>query len=684
MSGLRGHARQRFRGAALGLALGLAAPLPGAAQMLDYGTLEQVFGESVTTSATGKPQRASEAPVNMEIITRDDIRRSGALTIPDVLQFMAGIDVRRYGVATAEVGIRGYNQPFNPRLLVLVDGRQVYQDDYSHVSWWALPVQLAEIRQIEVIKGPNSALYGFNAVSGVINIITANPLRERVNSVTAYGGTPDAAGLSAVASARLGERVGLRVSLGGFGARDASGARLVALDRAGRERPAGEAASMDLRVQLAPGVEAYLQGSLTDSRLAEKAFTGTYDTARLHTNSLRAGVDADTAIGLISLSAYRNGEHVTVGSPVINPDANWADQAVIVVQASDTVKLGSSHTLRAGLEYRNNALTSPGFVYGTIGYEVHAASLMWDWQITPALSLTNALRVDRLGLYYRGTAAAGSGLTRADYNRGRFTVPSFNSGLVWRVSEVDTLRLMVAQGMQAPSLVDFGVQTPAGTYGPFVVAGNPKLRPSVVRHVELDYDRELPRLAAAARLAVFAERSDDLMAQAYAATPVIGPAGLPVLLSANVGHSEAVGAELALKGHTASGWRWNLGYAFVATTDHTSLDQGPVATSAVDYAASVPRHVVTAGLGYSRGDWEADAVARWQSSFRDFGSNGVGFALVPVTVHNYVTVNARVGYRLTEHLTLALTGQQLNAANLTTVAGPLVERRLILSLTARF
>ena len=109
--------------------------MPTLAQTLDYGTLEQLFHEPVTASATGKPQRASDAPVNMEIVTQDDIRRSGATSIPGVLQFVTGVDVRQYGIADAEVGIRGYNQPYNPRLLVLVNGRQVYSDDYGHVTW---------------------------------------------------------------------------------------------------------------------------------------------------------------------------------------------------------------------------------------------------------------------------------------------------------------------------------------------------------------------------------------------------------------------------------------------------------------------------------------------------------------------------------------------------------------------
>src|SRR4030088_1854403 len=95
--------------AATTLSLVCCALIPSAshAQSIDYGSLEQLFGESVTTSATGSPQRVTEVPANMEIITADEIRRSGADNIPDILQFIAGVDVRRYSFAQAEVSVRG-------------------------------------------------------------------------------------------------------------------------------------------------------------------------------------------------------------------------------------------------------------------------------------------------------------------------------------------------------------------------------------------------------------------------------------------------------------------------------------------------------------------------------------------------------------------------------------------------
>ena len=177
-----------IRRAALSLPLALFAG-SGHAQTIDYGSLEQLFNEPVTTSATGSPQRSTEAPVAMEIISAEDIKRSGATDIPTILSRVAGVDVLTWGAGgAADVSIRGYDQGYSPRLLVLINGRQVYLDHYGYTAWASLPVELSEIRQIEVVKGPNSALFGFNAVGGVVNIITYNPKYDQKSSATLSAG----------------------------------------------------------------------------------------------------------------------------------------------------------------------------------------------------------------------------------------------------------------------------------------------------------------------------------------------------------------------------------------------------------------------------------------------------------------------------------------------------------------
>src|SRR5476649_69633 len=205
-------------GCAVSQVIGALLLLGGAqklmAQSVDYGALEQLFAEPVTTSATGSPQRASDVPASMEIITAEDIRRSGALDIPGVLRHIADIDMLQWGTDNTDVSVRGYNQAYSQRLLVLINGRQVYADYYSFTPWSTLPIELGSIRQIEVVKGPSSALFGLNAVGGVINIITYNPLYDDKNAAAVAAGTQNLTQESAIATFKLDDRAAARVSVG--------------------------------------------------------------------------------------------------------------------------------------------------------------------------------------------------------------------------------------------------------------------------------------------------------------------------------------------------------------------------------------------------------------------------------------------------------------------------------------
>jgi iron complex outermembrane receptor protein len=210
-----------------------------------------------------------------------------------------------------------------------------------------------------------------------------------------------------------------------------------------------------------------------------------------------------------------------------------------------------------------------------------------------------------------------------------------------------------------------------------VVSGNPHMRPMIVYNFEANYDRALPMLASILRTAVFFQRNENMLSQPLSNPPVIGPTGLPLILAGNIGRSDAVGTEIGIRGHSISGYRWNLSYSFVATTDHTTANKP---ANPVDYARSVPRHVVIAGIGYGIGRMELDLTGRWQSAYRDFRATGEGFVLQPVEVRNYLALNARVGYRLTDTMTMAISAQQFNVSRLMQTAGPAVERRVIVSL----
>ncbi len=138
------------------------------------------------------------------VITREDIRRSGATSLPDVLRMVPGVEVAMSNDNDAYVSIRGFNEETENKLLVLVDGRTIYSPVFSGVFWYEQDFLLDEIERIEVLRGPGASAWGANAVNGVINIITSRSKDQLGGRVSVSGGTFD----RLIASARYGATLG--------------------------------------------------------------------------------------------------------------------------------------------------------------------------------------------------------------------------------------------------------------------------------------------------------------------------------------------------------------------------------------------------------------------------------------------------------------------------------------------
>ena len=167
------HIRQSFFVVLLiGLTIGISRPATGGeAEELISLSLEELLQVTVT-SVSRKPQSLSTSPAAIFVITQNDIRRSGARTIPDALRMAPGVQVAQVDSSTWAITSRGSNGIFANKLLILMDGRTVYDPLFSGVYWDAQDTSLASIDRIEVIRGPGASLWGANAVNGVINIIT--------------------------------------------------------------------------------------------------------------------------------------------------------------------------------------------------------------------------------------------------------------------------------------------------------------------------------------------------------------------------------------------------------------------------------------------------------------------------------------------------------------------------------
>src|SRR5687767_7017238 len=175
--------------------------------------LELLKEEETVSIATRYEQPISQAPSNVYVITDEDIRHSGATDIPTVLRRVPGLDIMQVTGADFNVSARGDNQLFANKILVMVDGRSVYIDGQGLVFWKSLPVTLPEIKRIEVLKGPASVVYGFNAFDGVINIITKSA-QELKGTTFQFGGGELGTISSAAVHAGTAGKFDYRLSIG--------------------------------------------------------------------------------------------------------------------------------------------------------------------------------------------------------------------------------------------------------------------------------------------------------------------------------------------------------------------------------------------------------------------------------------------------------------------------------------
>lgn len=180
-------------------------PLPGMTQQhdLSQASLEDLMNIQVT-SVSKKEQKLSKVGAAVFVINQGEIRRSGATNIPDLLRMVPGVDVAQIDASNWAISIRGFNDRYASKVLVLVDGRTVYSPDFGGVEWDEQDVPLEDIERIEVIRGPGGTVWGANAVNGVISITTKNAKATEGGLVTAGGGSQESAGGMAQYGGNLG------------------------------------------------------------------------------------------------------------------------------------------------------------------------------------------------------------------------------------------------------------------------------------------------------------------------------------------------------------------------------------------------------------------------------------------------------------------------------------------------
>jgi iron complex outermembrane receptor protein len=641
--------------------------------------------EEVVVTASRYAQSSISAPVSTTTITSEEIQLSGAVSLVELLRRVPGIDVMRLGVSSADVSIRGFNQRVSNKLLVLVDGRSVYEDFLGFTLFEEIPIELDEIDHIEIIRGPASALYGANAFVGLINIITRRPGSGPLAKAQGGVGSGAAAQGSYVASQRLG-RFSYRASVGYTQSDkwsvDFSSDRSDYTPQVTNPNLSLQSARANgvLSVAIAKNVEASLSAGVN------RLYTEIYPlgTLRNYTlDGLHLYNQGDLVAGPFKIRVFWNHlqanagpQYWPLGTPLLSTEvvSNVLDADA---QLDQVFHLGGEHRLNVGVGYRLK--TAQWSYLNTNPVENHFnAFAQEEYRPIQMLSISGSLRVDRHPLLDNGQPG--------------FAVSPRGAVVVTPI-EGHAIHFSVGTAFREPTLVESYTRLESPVPGAPAVAaltvGNPQLKPESIFAIELGYRAEFSILQL--DVALYRNQVKDLIVLSGLQPLDVNNDYDPVTHEYLVGRSSfqndppvytALGGELGVK--LAPVDRLSIRGAFaVERIDATGIDRAncgpcneePAVKLAVGGSYRSPLHV------------DLNLDASWVSSTtwieRDPDATGnIIFASYPLG--DYAVINARAGYRFfDDHLDVALVGTNLAAAHQEHPFGNLVETRVMATLGAQ-
>lgn len=656
----------------LALAVACAWPVAWANDSIDDLSLEELSKTEIS-SVSRRNQSLANVPAAAFVISAEDIRRSGATVLPDVLRMVPGIEVAQIDNGRYAVTARGFNGRFANKLQVLVDGRSIYSTLFSGVMWEHDPVPLDDIERVEVIRGPGAAMWGANAVNGVINIITRHSAAQSGGLIAPVAGTQ------------------------GFG--QLYGRYAGRLDADTTWRFSG-------------------QGRHADP--SQRQFNGQESGDQLDQRQLNFRLDRQMGQGS-DLAVWANTAHMRLGDlawldPVVRP-ANPPFQpfpAMVgigpkqLVQTDDSQTLGlryrwltgsvesslqaSARRSRVEIEYwfREDRQTYDVDYQGRYAFGSH--DLLWGgnyrWVSDDSSSQSPVLQIRRASYIQRSTGVFlhddwtliperlnfAFGSRWEDSNLGGFTfAPS--ASLMWTPTRRDSIWLKYARAPRVPARAEHDVSAavtvtqqvvPGVGNVPVMVFGGASpwnLKPEKVESYELGY-----RLQASSAMSisttVYRQRYIDRVSGALTTTPSMAQ------MMADLAAYGAIGVN-SYPGNTSGGWlsgfelaadwlvvpAWRLQLSY--TAQHLDLNHADSREAMVNNAnqeKGTPRHYASL-----RSQWNISGSQQFDAWLR--GSAGYERIRAPFTdtvhVPGYVTLDLRYAYRFNRQWEVSLAGRNL-------------------------
>ncbi|WP_348223748.1 TonB-dependent receptor [Capsulimonas sp.] len=605
---------RRMLWAALGLASGLSgtavqaqAPAPdsimvasASAERDTSADMELLMaGDVMIVTASKTAQHISDSPAAVTVITAEQIQQSGATTIAELMRSVPGADVMEPNKSQANIAIRGFNNVYSNKILVMIDGRSINEDIEGNVFWNTEPLLLSRIARIEVVRGPGSVLYGADAFGGVINIITKTPMElladgKRMSAAAAYGEHTSTFIEAANTQGKIGDWA-VTVGAGyhgskGFGDRQPDKVR---------DSFSTPILTVDAQKQTSRGSLAF-SASNSDAKADLSVQTNVED-GNWHTNSFTLTYNEDKGPNPIMARIYRN-------SLQLKGSEFDLDARIVNVDLQQQRQISARHQLLYGGSYRQG-----------------------EFQATPTGSgrhsenLASVFIQDQILIDSRTNLFAG---VRWDNNSVYGSQVSPRLSVVRHLPKEQTLRLSYGTAFRAPTLLDTFVNysSPLLPGVNLNIIGNTGLKPEKVSSFEAGYRKDLA--TGYVGLNLFYNDVTDLIGNTvtqYAPAPY--PAGIPTTVQwVNQGKARAVGFELESGFSLPHGAHGLFNYAFQNVT-YQNGEQ-------VIYS---PHHKINLVLNT---DERRRVTGYLAAHFVGASSDP------PATLRAYTTVDARLGYRV--------------------------------------
>ena len=612
----------------------ISAPPPSAAREMERLTslsIEDLMNIQVTSVAR-KQQSLANVAAAAFVISRDDIRRSGATTIPDLLRMVPGVHVAQIDANKWAVSIRGFNGRFANKLLVLKDGRSVYTPLFSGVYWESLDTPLEDIERIEVIRGPGAAMWGANAVNGVINIITRDAAHT-IGGMISGGGGSSPTGFGTV---RYGTGLGSSTDLRIF-------AKYAGYDR---NRPAGAGTAHDAWQSVTTGFRLDSRISDNDKLTLQAEYTNgsfdenytLYQPALPPNNQWSQNYTAKAYSGNI-LGRWQHTISET-DSLSLQLYYDRYDRSLLVLdEKRDTLDMDFQHRFALGrhqdviwgLGYRysyDKLGPTPYISFGSLdkGTSLFSGFIQDEIRLVP----------DKLALIL------GARLEHNDFTG--FEVQP-NARLIWTPSKQHTIWASVSRAVRTPSRTDRDIHYNFRRDYGMSINGSSAFKSESVIAYELGYRTELTRQLSA-DLALFYNQYDNQRVLQYG----IPTAGTTSYILTNNMHGHTYGVELSTTWRPLEWWKLQATYSYLCAImhlDHGSTDESNRANA----AGGSPRHQGSLHSGFNIGKQvELDLWLRAMDRIISMDSR---------SFPAHVTMDARLAWKPSSNLELSLVGRNL-------------------------